>query len=424
MRRIDRGSRRKSQGLLHLGFIYRAISLLLTSFVFFIGTTSPIIFKIGVVSGLIVAGWIVVDLQMKYIQQPKILKLLVVVETVGLTCLLLPTGGIVSPFIWYALNPVLLAASFLTPFFSWTILTVYLGSATWIASRNAQIGEIISGMSIVYLVSILTILLAILFSKLTKELTEQTVLLGKQQDNLVAMNADLTKANAVLRSMEHMKNQLIISEEQNRIANEIHDSVAQRLFGIVYALHGLKVRRHSITDEELDEEYTFLSDSAQTTIKELRSAIYRLSSLKKGETPFFDRLKTYLDDYARLNSIRIAYDLTGNEALIVSEMKEALYRVICEASGNAVRHGKASVIEVTLTIMETVTVVEIYDNGSGFIARDGTGKEQGIGLLNMRNSVASFGGDFSIKGEKGAGTTVYIEMPSVKILKGQEVAGV
>ena len=54
-------------------------------------------------------------------------------ETIGLTLLLLPTGGISSPFIWYALNPVLVAASFLTPLFCWGILAFYLGSATFIA---------------------------------------------------------------------------------------------------------------------------------------------------------------------------------------------------------------------------------------------------------------------------------------------------
>ena len=80
--------------------------------------------------------------------------------------------------------------------------------------------------------------------------------------------------------------QIIIIEEQNRIANEIHDSVSQRLFGIVYSLHSLQDKSENITREELNKEYKFLSKTANTTIKELRSAIYRLSSVKKGEKPF------------------------------------------------------------------------------------------------------------------------------------------
>ena len=76
--------------------------------------------------------------------------------------------------------------------------------------------------------------------------------------------------------MDQMMDQMIVIEEQNRIANEIHDSVSQRLFGIVYSLHSLQAKSQNITREELNQEYQFLSQSANTTIKELRAAIYRL----------------------------------------------------------------------------------------------------------------------------------------------------
>ena len=82
-----------------------------------------------------IAAWIITDLQRRYIGNTKILKAIVLTETIGLTVLLIPTGGISSPFIWYALNPVLVAASFLTPLFCWGALTFYLGSATLIAYR-------------------------------------------------------------------------------------------------------------------------------------------------------------------------------------------------------------------------------------------------------------------------------------------------
>ena len=140
-------------------------------------------------------------------------------------------------------------------------------------------------------------------------------------------------------SMDQVMDQMIIVEEQNRIANEIHDSVSQRLFGIVCSLHSLQVKGRNMTDAELNEEYQFLSESANTTMKELRSAIFRLSSTKRGDTPFLVRLKKYLDEYARLNDIRITYQITGDEAIIPDKVKQALYRIICEACGNAVRHG-------------------------------------------------------------------------------------
>ena len=105
--------------------------------------------------------------------------------------------------------------------------------------------------------------------------------------------------------MDQMMDQMVIVEEQNRIANEIHDSVSQRLFGIVYSLHSLPIKSKNLSEEELNKEFLFLSKSANAAMKELRAAIYRLSSIKKGEQPFFLRLTNYLNEYAKLNDIKI-----------------------------------------------------------------------------------------------------------------------
>ena len=488
-------------------------------------------------------------------------------ETIGLTVLLIPTGGISSPFIWYALNPVLIAASFLTPLFCLGALTFYLGSATLIAYYLVDIGNMVTILeekSYFYLVCLLTTLLARLFSGLTKELDSKAALLNVQQDELLLVNVKLTETNQkyqetlehvmsfyhlmdtisskngpekltreitaslikctqsdaaffwltdlyhqnshlanmtnnvdietdlkkewntirekkeafiseisnefylmkVIRTsnnvgvlgvkvlssrevkktfllnrpfeflaelseimleriyMDQMMDQMIVIEEQNRIANEIHDSVSQRLFGIVYSLHSLQAKSRNITREELNQEYQFLSQSANTTIKELRAAIYRLSSVKKGEKPFLVRLKKYLDDYAQLNDITIDYQITGDESLISNRLKEALYRIICEACGNAVRHGECKIIDLTLTLTDEKTVMVIQDDGIGIHSNYDIGKkEQGIGLFNMQNSVSSFEGTFSIEGIKGLGTTIQIEIPTIKNLKKQEVAG-
>jgi len=224
--------------------------------------------------------------------------------------------------------------------------------------------------------------------------------------------------------MDAMKEQTIVLEEQNRIANEIHDSVSQRLFGIVYSLHSLQTKSKGMTSTELNNEYQFLSQSANTTLKELRSAIYGLNSTKNGENPFLVRLKNYLDEYARLSDIRIDYQLTGDEALLSSELRQALYRIVCEACGNAVRHGRCTTIELRLSLLDEKTVLEIHDNGIGInshIYEDQ--QEKGIGLFNMRSLVSTFAGTFSIGGFHGIGTEILIEIPTTKILEKVQVIG-
>jgi len=224
--------------------------------------------------------------------------------------------------------------------------------------------------------------------------------------------------------LDSMKEQMIVVKEQNRIANEIHDSVSQRLFGIVYSLQSLQSKSSDMTSTELNDEYQFLSQSANTTLKELRSAIYNLDSTKNGEKSLLVRLEKYLDEYSRLCDIRINYQLTGDEALLSNELKQALYRIICEACGNAVRHGLCTAIELRLSILAEKTVLEIHDNGIGInshIADDEL--ENGIGLFNMKRLVSTFSGTFSIDGLHGIGTEIQIEIPTTKILEKVQVIG-
>lgn len=558
--------RKSPSSIINLVFVFRFISLTLTSIFYLLGPQSPLYFKVGVIVSLCIAAWIITDIQRKYFENIPIMKSTVLAEIIGLTLLLIPTGGISSPFIWYALNPVLVA-SFLTTMFCFGALLFYLGSATLITYQLFHVGNlfmIIEEKSNFYLVCLLTTLLVRLFSGLTKQLSSKTTQLKEQRAELVKVNSILSDTNQkyqqtlehvmslyhlmesfnskasmeklmkeiasalkkctqsseaffwisdlnnqnshmenltnndwvekellknwdqlrmkrrtftcklkddsylmkiirnanhvgvigvkvanehemdhtllILRPFEYlaelseimleklymdqMMDQMLIIEEQNRIANEIHDSVSQRLFGLVCALHSLQVKGRSMSNEELSQEYRFLSQSANTTIKELRTAIYRLSSVKKGEKPFLVRLKKYLDEYAKLNNIDIHYQIIGDEAIISDSLKQALYRIICEACGNAVRHGECQIIDLNLTLLDEKTVLMIQDDGKGMDATmDGDRREKGTGLLNMRNLVRSFTGTISINGSNGAGTMIVIEIPNGKVRVAQEAFG-
>lgn len=487
--------------MMHIALLYRMISLLLTSvYIFIIPLQSPFVFKLGVVVILWIAAWIITDLQGRYIGNSKILQAIVLTEIIGLTVLLILTGGISSPFIWYALNPVLVAASLLTiqqekliqankkltmknqkyqetlehimsfyrlmdnnfsekspekvirettaslmdytqseaAFFWLTDLhhqNSYVANMT--CNRNLEVDLEKDWYSIyekkeafsremnneVYLMKVIRTSdhIGVLGVKISSDSDAEKPFLFNRTFEILA---ELSEIMLERIYMDRITEQMIVVEEQNRIANEIHDSVSQRLFGIVYSLHGLQAKSSNITREDLNEEYQFLSQLANTTIKELRAAIFRLSSVKKGDQPFVVRVKKYLDEYARLNDINIDYQMTGDESFISDKLQEALYRIICEACGNAVRHGNCTVIDLKLSFAEEKTVIVIEDDGIGIHAHVHKGeREQGIGLLNMQSSVNSFDGTFSIEGISEFGTTLKIEIPTIKMPKRQEVAG-
>ncbi|WLR55489.1 hypothetical protein LC048_00225 [Mesobacillus subterraneus] len=138
------------------------------------------------------------DLTKVYRENPVLLKAILAVETVGLLLLLIPTGGIESPFIWYALNPVLLAGSFLSSLFSWGILVFFLTISTsiyiWLFNEGKTIGATIGEYSYFYIVLALMTIFIQLFSRLVGEINHQNRELTSAQMKLKQANMKKSQA--------------------------------------------------------------------------------------------------------------------------------------------------------------------------------------------------------------------------------------
>ena len=555
VRLVDHLLNRSPSDNLNLLFSYRYISLLFTSILYLLGSQDSFVLKAGVVILIGVVALIIIYLQRWYVEQTNIVKIIVWLETLGISLLLISTGGIASPFIWYALNPVFIAALLLTPRTCWGTLIFYLVSVTMIAPYEENFKVVLEENVNFYLLCFLTALLISMFAGSTKELHEKqdellrenekliktndkykdtlehimslyqamegfsvnspkrltevmtgTLMKSMQKDsaffwimdhpteqvymcnetNCANLETDITTKWHLLRQekeafihrynndsfwvkvirtskyvgiigvkvtndlemktfyllqrtfefltelsemllekmhVEQMVTQQNLTDERNRIANELHDSVSQRLFGIVYSLHSLQKKSRNISISELEQEHAFLLQTANATMKEIRATIYKLSSIKKGESTFLEHIGDYLSEYARLNEISILSDIRGEESFLITSMKSGLYRIISEACGNAVRHGRCSAIEVTLAILDEKICLEIQDNGIGIHTPVEENKEKGIGLTNMQHIVYSFGGSFKIESFQGLGTRIQIEMPNAKKLTKQEVLG-
>ena len=109
-----------------------------------------------------------------------------------------------------------------------------------------------------------------------------------------------------------------------------------------------------------------LEETAVDTLKELRSSVYGYSLQKDGERVLFVSIKKYLDSLAYLNQIKVVTIFSGEEERLTRELKKALYRIVCEAAGNALRHGHCTKLEVRLEISTTKVNLLIRDNGKGF----------------------------------------------------------
>ena len=202
--------------------------------------------------------------------------------------------------------------------------------------------------------------------------------------------------------------QFITMEEQNRIANEIHDTVIQKLFGMVCSLKVFESRIREVGEEELREYIAGLKTSTELTMKELRESIYGRSF--KSVNTFIDTMKLYMEEAQSLTNADISMNLDVAADYMSPTQKIAVYRVSCEAVNNALRHGRSEHIKILLKLTPEHILLHISDDGLGFARGHGNFIE-GNGLKNMKNIAALLKGDLLMESEIGKGTKVKLCLP-------------
>lgn len=540
---------------------YRFISLFITSAFYILNQPEHGFTKKMIIIGcLLVSSIILSYLYPTYEESKNSIKALLLIEIIGNTILLIPSGGLRSPFIWYSLNTILISTVFLKKMYGWINFLLYLisyGIIINIFTNNNyytlkvfkdESNLLLSFIMIIAAIQVLTfsmgktkekgkrlgeanIQLEIANNKLLesinhiKELYQSVNILTNQgnKDGIIKLSFDqiktMTKTNIVfyydltnnsnemiafesnylldfiekriikqkaqmlenkgpfeigisnfkfivvqvgnsyatygLLGMETTDNKesivyrnnayqlqflsellsnaferlilkeindrLLITEEQNRIANEIHDSVLQRLFSLSCGMFSTIKNINDCTTNEVTDELNHFRRIIDSTMKELREKIYGLSWKKSGHSSFSLDIIRYIDDIKRLNQVNIPFSIYGNLEILSTEQKKSLYRIICEGVGNAVRHGKVKNIEVKLNITSESTNLSIIDDGIGFdLNKVMEDSEKGLGIQNLNQLAEILHGKIKIESELNIGTTIEIKLPNL-MMKGESV---
>lgn len=199
---------------------------------------------------------------------------------------------------------------------------------------------------------------------------------------------------------------LVVAEERNRIAREIHDGLAQSLFSIALNLQAC-VKKMSDDPLTTREKLVQLQELASKSLRELRQYIYNLPSTNLVDMGLIAALKSYVTDVARLNGLEVDFSIIGKTRTLPSEVEECFYRVGQEALANVVKHARASKVEVKLEFKSKSASISIADNGEGF---NGNGAKDSMGISNMRQRVELLGGTFSLSSNNGFGVCVEAEV--------------
>lgn len=223
-------------------------------------------------------------------------------------------------------------------------------------------------------------------------------------------------AIAVERSKaEAFTEKLLVIDEQKRIANEIHDTISQNLFSIVYSIDALVRQGADHLDEEMKYSLADIKNLSAETARELRALIYRLNPRQDTNESFVKEISNYLDQTARMNRVQIRHFIEGDTSYLNPAMCKTLYRILKEATGNALRHGKCNEVMVSLEITPFNSTLKVSDNGQGFDLGSSMNLYSAgnrLGLVNMRELAISLKGNLQIESKPGRGTEVTCSIPT------------
>ena len=213
----------------------------------------------------------------------------------------------------------------------------------------------------------------------------------------------LTNARLYERSRE-----LSVITERARLARELHDAVTQKLFSIRARARAAAVlaAREPADQERVIAEIEAVGQLGAEAHAELRAVIDGLAPPDLEAAGLAESLRRYAVLAGRAHGVPVTF--TGACVPGLAPAAEAaLYRVAQEALHNALRHAAASKVRVTLTKTARQVVLEVADDGRGFVPETAT---IGLGLASMRERAAAAGGRLTIKsGAKG--TVVRMAVP-------------
>ena len=215
--------------------------------------------------------------------------------------------------------------------------------------------------------------------------------------------AELREAEVMIADIERRAGRL---EERARIARELHDTVTQDLVGITMELEAVA---DALPPEAPRTAVARLRDLSRGALADARGLVqaHRPRELEGAS------LRAALESLAERVTSPSVDVFVDEDVAVAPEHEAVLFRVAQEALSNARRHARASKVTITLSSAGSKALLDVHDDGIGF---DPTASRVGFGVESMNARVRAAHGSLEIESERGAGTTVHVELPVVSAL--------
>ncbi len=317
--------------------------------------------------------------------------------------IILASLSIASGFSLLVLGAVIQGFIFLP--FSWAIATLTLVMTTLIATVIGRAGQ-----------RDVTVTVAA-----TGTILAMGIMIGTVMAYINHVNRDSAIRARLLKELDEAQRDLAerakeagVMEERQRLARDIHDTLAQGFASVVRHLEAIELSftSHETASDMMHRAAPHLAhaqDVSRTSLAEIRRLVWALRPTPLAESTLGAAIERIVAAWSEANGVLASCVIDALPPL-TPDAEVVFLRATQEALSNVARHAGASKVAVTLHAVDGVVLLGVEDDGRGFANADGVASGR-MGLAGMRERVRPFGGHVMIDSAIGSGTSVTIALP-------------
>jgi signal transduction histidine kinase len=199
-----------------------------------------------------------------------------------------------------------------------------------------------------------------------------------------------------------------VLEERNRMARDIHDTLAQGFTGVIVQLEAAEDAVSCGYRKEADDHLHRAGELARQSLSEARRSVHALRPRALEEHNFWDALKGSIKNTTVGTVLHATFEAQGKLPELPQPWQENLLHIGQEALTNTLKYAHARNFKTRLIYKAKELRLELRDDGDGFKAKD---RHDGLGLRGMRERVEQMGGELEITSSGGKGTKITVLLP-------------
>jgi signal transduction histidine kinase len=211
-----------------------------------------------------------------------------------------------------------------------------------------------------------------------------------------------------LTEVGEQSRQAAVLAERNRMARDVHDTLAQGFTGVIVQLEAAEYAVSEGDRKDADSHLHRAGELARRSLSEARRSVHALRPHALEQDDFWQALKGIVKSTTVGTTLHTTFETRGKVPVLPPAWQENLLRIGQEALTNTLKYARAKHFGTRLVCNAKQVRLELSDDGDGFQVKD---RHDGFGLTGMRERAEEMGGNLKISSSRGMGTTITAILP-------------